>query len=135
MAIGVGEVHSREPETRVRDKAREPRFLQRDIVVGVEVVDAGHASALREERERGVHADESRAAGHEDGRVGRVVMAPPAGRPSPRLHRAPAAAPGVAFHGIIATEAEHARILRGFAGTFAPEPAHGDRRVSARSYH
>jgi heptosyltransferase-1 len=41
------------------------------------------------------------------------------------------AAPGVEFHGIIAAEVEHARILRGFAGFFAATSTRGDRRVSA----
>ena len=41
------------------------------------------------------------------------------------------AAPGVAFHGIIAAKVEHARILRGFAGFFAAASHRGERRVSA----
>ena len=40
-------------------------------------------------------------------------------------------APRVAFHGIIAAEAEHARILRESVPTLAPEAAHGEFRVSA----
>ena len=45
--------------------------------------------------------------------------------------RVGAAAPGVAFHGMIAAEARHARILRGFAGILAAKPAHREQRVSA----
>ncbi len=46
------------------------------------------------------------------------------------IHRAlPSRRPLVAFHGIIAAEVEHARILRGFAGIL-PAATPGERRVS-----
>jgi hypothetical protein len=45
--------------------------------------------------------------------------------------RAASAAPRIAFHGIIAAEIEHARILRGFAGLFAAASRRGERCVSA----
>jgi hypothetical protein len=42
----------------------------------------------------------------------------------------PVAAPRITFHGIIAAEVEHARILRGFAGTLAAQPAHAEHGMS-----
>jgi len=50
-----------------------------------------------------------------------------ASRPSWRVD---AAAPGVAFHGMIAAGARHARILRGFAGILAAKPTIREQRVS-----
>ena len=63
---GVGEIGADEPEPRLAHEPREPRLLEGYVVIRVEVVDPGHLTALREERERRVHADETRAAGHQN---------------------------------------------------------------------
>ena len=54
-----------ERESRPPGQRREPGFLQRDVVVGIEVVDTHDRRAAREQRLRRGHADESRHAGHE----------------------------------------------------------------------
>ena len=66
---GIGQVHSRKPESVVGSEPGKPRFLKADVVIGIEIVDAGHAPSGTKQRERRVHADESRTAGHEHGRV------------------------------------------------------------------
>ena len=131
--VGIGQVHANEPEGRMAGELREPRFLQADVVIGIEVVDAGDAPSPREQRERRMHPDEACATRHEHGRVGvdphRTARDASLRGASPRALRAPA--PGVAFHGIIAAEVEHARILRGFAGFLPAASTNGERRVSA----
>ena len=58
----VGDVQPLKAEIRVRQQARQPRFLQRRVVVGVEVVDADHGVAARQQAGAGVHSDESGSA-------------------------------------------------------------------------
>ena len=65
--VGVGQVDALETESRAPGKPRRTRFLQRDVVVGVEVVDAEHRHAGIEELFGRVHADETGAAGDEHG--------------------------------------------------------------------
>ena len=43
----VGQVDAREAELRMRREPREPRLLQRDVVVRVEIVDARHRARRR----------------------------------------------------------------------------------------
>ena len=45
---------------------RQPRVLQLDVVVVVEVVEADHLVAARQQALRDVHADEAGGAGDED---------------------------------------------------------------------
>ena len=47
----------------VRPQLRKPRLLQRHLVIAIEVVDAHHAVATRQQRLRDVITDESRGAG------------------------------------------------------------------------
>ena len=79
-----------------------------------------------------MHADESRTTGHEHGRVAVGDHRPPrdASSRGAFIARLPPRRPLVAFHGIIAAEVEHARILRGFAGILAAASIDGERRVS-----
>jgi hypothetical protein len=46
---------------------REPRLLQPDDLIGVEIVDTDHAIAAREQRPGDVVADETRNTCHQDG--------------------------------------------------------------------
>jgi hypothetical protein len=61
----IRDVHVDEPELRVL-QPRQARFLEADIVVVVQVVDADHGLALGEEPQRRVHADEACRAGDEN---------------------------------------------------------------------
>ena len=65
----VGDVEALEGEVRMRAQAFEPRFLQRHVVVIVEVVDSDHAVAAIEETARRVVPDETRRAGEKDHRI------------------------------------------------------------------
>ena len=62
---GVDEIEALEPERVAAGKAREPRLLQRDVIVRIEVVDAGHRAARGEQALGDVHADEPRGSGDE----------------------------------------------------------------------
>ncbi len=62
----VREVELDEAEPRVLAQDREPRFLQRRVVVVVEVVETDHLVAAIEEPAGDVKADEAGRAGDED---------------------------------------------------------------------
>ncbi len=64
-AGAIGEVEFGEREALERRQAREPRPLERDLVVVVDVVEADDALAAFEQPERGGRADESGRAGDE----------------------------------------------------------------------
>jgi len=68
----LGEIHARKRKAGQARKRRQARLLQRNVVVGIEVVDAGDARALRKQRARRVHADEAGGAGYQDVRVAQV---------------------------------------------------------------
>ena len=51
----------------VGGKIFEPRLLQPGIVVGVEIVEANHAVAIRQQTLADVHADKAGSAGDENG--------------------------------------------------------------------
>ncbi len=61
----IGEVHAREAESLARREARKARLLERRVVVRVQVVEADHLVAAREQPLADVVADEPRRAGHE----------------------------------------------------------------------
>ena len=63
--LGIGEVDALEPEAWALGQPREARFLQRDVVVRIEIVDTQHGHPGVEELCRRVHADETGAAGDE----------------------------------------------------------------------
>src|SRR6185437_1643189 len=62
---GIGEIDLLESKAGTSGELCDARTLQRDVVVRIEIVDAGDARTRREERARGVHADESGRSGHQ----------------------------------------------------------------------
>src|SRR5690606_31339899 len=62
----LGEVYLREAKARKALELREPRFLQRDVVVLVEVVEPDNLVPSRQELARRVKADEAGRAGDKD---------------------------------------------------------------------
>jgi hypothetical protein len=62
----VGQFHARAGHAARRQEVSDPLFLQRRIVVGVEVVAAHHVVPEFGESSRDMTADESGCAGHED---------------------------------------------------------------------
>ena len=66
--IGVGEIETRELEVTMAREAREPRLLERDVVIRIEVVDTRDLRAPRYETLYRMHADKSGAAGHQNTR-------------------------------------------------------------------
>jgi len=65
-AGAVGHVHLHEAEARVRLQPGKARLLEGGVVVVVQVVEADHLVAAREQAQRGVHADKTGSAGDED---------------------------------------------------------------------
>ncbi len=63
--LAVREVDPLEPELFLRPQPREPRLLERRVVVRIEVVEADHLVAAREQLPGHVVADEARRAGDE----------------------------------------------------------------------
>ena len=63
VAAASDEVDAREAEARITGEAREPSFLQRDVVVGIEVVDTRHRDSVGEQSRGDVHPDEAGGAG------------------------------------------------------------------------
>ena len=61
--VRIGQVELLEREPVPAGKLREARLLEGDVVVGVEVVDADHRVAAREQRRGRVHPDETGRAG------------------------------------------------------------------------
>ena len=83
---GIGEVEMMEGETvavRLRD-VREPRPLQRGVVLVIERIDADDAIAAREQRLRGRHADEAGGSGNQRRRHRPSPSASPFARTRPR---------------------------------------------------
>ena len=72
-SLRVREVDVREAEPRMREQSREPRLLQRDVVIGIQIVGAGDGDTVREQALRNMHADETGGAGDEH--VPRVLRA------------------------------------------------------------
>jgi hypothetical protein len=68
----LGDVEALKDEARLTREFGEPRLLERDRVIGVEVVDADHRLASREQGQTGVEPDEAGGAGDEDGHASRV---------------------------------------------------------------
>ena len=62
----IGKVQLHEAKARILLQALEPRHLQRDVVVVVEVVEPDHFVAARKQLPRGMKADESRGAGDQN---------------------------------------------------------------------
>ena len=62
----VGDVEPLEREARLRPQARQARFLQRRLVIGIEVVDAHDRVAARQQPLGDVHSDEAGGAGDQD---------------------------------------------------------------------
>src|SRR5207248_2727808 len=62
----IGQIQLDETEFRMRCQAREPRLLELDVVVLVEVVETDDLIAPRQEALRGMESDESGRAGDED---------------------------------------------------------------------
>lgn len=71
--VRIGQVHPLEREVRGALQRGEARLLERDVVVRVEVVHARDARAAREQRPRGMHADEACGAGYEDVHDARLI--------------------------------------------------------------
>ena len=79
--LGVGDVDAHEREA-LAVQARQPRFLQRGVVVRVEIVEAEDLVAAIEQPARHVVADEPGGARHQDHRC-----APPPDLPTSRRRR------------------------------------------------
>ena len=62
----IADVGAPEAEAALARQLRQPRLLQRDIIVVVEVVDADHGLAARQQRPTDMRADEAGGAGQED---------------------------------------------------------------------
>lgn len=69
----VGHIGLHETEARQRLQLRQPRLLERRVVVVVQVVQAQHLVAPRQQQLGDVHADEASGAGEEDFHVGLPV--------------------------------------------------------------
>jgi hypothetical protein len=65
-AVAVGDVEPGKPEARIGRQARQARFLQRHVVVVVEVVDPDHFVAARQQTLADMHADKSGGAGNQN---------------------------------------------------------------------
>ena len=63
--LRIGEVDALEPKALAPGQPGEARFLQRDVVVRIEIVDTQHGYPGLEESCRRVHADETGATGDE----------------------------------------------------------------------
>ena len=74
--LEIGDVGRLEGEAGVRPQTLEPRPLQRRVIVAVEVVDAEHRLAAREQGQADVEADEAGAAGDQNRHGARTVMVP-----------------------------------------------------------
>ena len=64
-AVAVGDIQLVEGEILFRRQPRQARFLQRHIVIAVEIVDADDVIAPRQQRTRNAGADETGRARHE----------------------------------------------------------------------
>ena len=62
--LPVGDVQALEAEMGMRPQARQAGLFQGGVVVGVEVVDADHGIAARQQAFAGVHSDKSGSAGN-----------------------------------------------------------------------
>ena len=82
----VRDVHRLEAKLRARAEPREPDVLESGIVVVVQVVQAHDVVAAREQRLRGMHADEARRTGHQDFQTTRpgIVIRPLSSPAQPR---------------------------------------------------
>ena len=65
-AVTVGQVHAEETESRLGGESRDARLLQRGIVVVVDVIEAHHLIATRQQPFAGMIADEARGSGHQN---------------------------------------------------------------------
>ena len=63
----IGDVAAHEAEIVVFLQPRQPRFLQRHVVIVVEIVDADDGVAALEQTDRGMHADETGRSCHKYG--------------------------------------------------------------------
>ncbi len=63
--VGVGEVQALKAEQRLRFEYAQPRLLERDIVIGREIVDPDHRPPELEEPPRNREADKAGGAGDE----------------------------------------------------------------------
>ena len=78
--VAVGNIELAEGESLVRRQPRQPRLLQRDIVIVVEIVDAEHRVAARQKRLRHLRPDKAGGAGDQD--HGMPDHAPASARPT-----------------------------------------------------
>ena len=62
----VGHIGLHKPKTRQRQQLRQPRLLERRVVVVVQVVQAQHFIAARNEQLGHMHADKAGGTGEED---------------------------------------------------------------------
>ena len=62
----LGDVELVKREAVVGRQARQPRLLEHHIIIRIEVVDADHRVAARQQRRRNVIADEPRRPGHQN---------------------------------------------------------------------
>lgn len=73
-ALAVSHVQLMEGEVRVAAEVRQARFFQSDVVIVVQVVNAHHLVAPRQQAQAGVHANKTGRAGDEVGDVQRFKV-------------------------------------------------------------
>ena len=91
-ALAILEIELREPEARVLLEPCEPRLFQRHVVVRVEVVEAHHRVAAREQPPCHVVPDEPGRAGHENRHVAILDRIPANPSGDGRQDKSPSAA-------------------------------------------
>ena len=74
--LGIGKIEPLRHEGVVRRQAGEARFLQADVVIGRETVDADDVVALPQEALRHMETDEPGCAGDQDGCWHEVARSP-----------------------------------------------------------
>ena len=67
--LRLRDVHPRHAEVRIGRQPRRPQVLQRDVVIGVEVINPDHGLAALKQPLGDEEADEARGPGDDDGHV------------------------------------------------------------------